>query len=235
MARRLSDMGGPALLDRLRHSNLFHFDLRFATHRKGQARERVDGYGRHDKDETKTGMDRETTFNAEGRAKEDVPHDQKDDVLEVVNPIVLQHQVEQAGQMGERDKDEVEGEGHQRMRQPLHHPAVDEHSKAGGSDRVRQVNGRAEREERGGHHYQHEVLNHVIAEVGSVKDADHRLRGDERDEETRIEERRSRAAPLAGSMRRQGVDQSRTHEQHQRHETEMPLIDMSPREWLHRH
>jgi len=52
------------------------------------------------------------------------------DLLEVVNPLVLQHEFEQSREMGHRDEDEVQGETGQGVGHELDHLAIEQPSQA---------------------------------------------------------------------------------------------------------
>ena len=133
---------------------------------------------------------RRAALETEGHAKEEIADDEEADLLEVVDPLVLHHQIEQSGQVRDRDEDEVGREAEERLGDDRH-----ERGRRGSDGCVRRtgVVGEVERcaqgEQRGRHHDQQEVLDHVVAEVLHVEDADDRLRGDEGDDESREERR----------------------------------------------
>jgi hypothetical protein len=90
-------------------------------------------------------------------------------LLEVVYPLVLQHQIEEAGEVGDGNEDEVEDEREERVRDGLHDVTVQERTHVGCTHFVQQVEWPAECEEWRRDHDQQEVLDHVIAEVLHIK------------------------------------------------------------------
>ena len=113
---------------------------------------------------------------AEDLAPEQVPHDEKRQVLGVVDALVFEREVVPAGQMTDRDDHGIEDEGGDRMAEELGHPRA----QGLGDDDVGGARGRAPSQvQRGGdgkegsrHHDQDQVLDHVVPEQLAVVDAD---------------------------------------------------------------
>ena len=61
-------------------------------------------------------MELVAALESEGHAKEEVANDEEADLLEVVDPLVVHHEVQEPGQVGHGDEDEVQREGDERVR-----------------------------------------------------------------------------------------------------------------------
>ena len=119
---------------------------------------------------------------AEDLAPKEIADDQEGEVLGVVHALVLEGQVVPARQVVSGINDRVEHEGHRRMAEELgdrraqhlgHH---DMGRAAGGTPG--QLQRRGDGEERGGHHDEEQVLDHVVPEQLAVVDADEAEDGD---------------------------------------------------------
>jgi hypothetical protein len=95
-------------------------------HDQRQSRKGVDGHRRHDEHQSKSSMNRRAALEAEDHAKEEVADHEEPDLLEVMDPLVFHHQIEQSGQVGDGDEDEVGREAEERLRDDRHHLPVEE-------------------------------------------------------------------------------------------------------------
>ena len=197
-------------------------------HRERQSGEGVDGHGRHDEDESQSAVDRGAAFEAEGDAEEQVTDDQEADLFEVMDPLVFHHEVEQSGQVRDRDEDEVRGETEEWLGDQRHETTVEEVAQALGAGVVGEVEWRAEGEEGSGHHDQQEVLDHVVAEVLHVEHPDDGLRRDERHDQPREEGNRSLSGPKADALGSDHVEHQRREHHQQRQDTQVPLVPVVP-------
>ena len=112
----------------------------------------------------------------EDLAPEQVPHDEKRQVLGVVDALVFEREVVPAGQMADRDDHGVEDEGGDWVAEELGHPRAQrfgDDDVGGARGRAPgQVQGRGDGKEGSGHHDQDQVLDHVVPEQLAVVDAD---------------------------------------------------------------
>ena len=76
-------------------------------------------------------MNRHAALESEGDPKEEVARHEKADLLEVMDPLVLHHEVEESGEVREGYEHEIEPEPEEGMCEHPHHPAVEKISKTG--------------------------------------------------------------------------------------------------------